>query len=401
MRRCLAGCVLFTALAVPAYGLGDAWPRLWLLAAGAGVLAAIATLASTVLVLQRLLREAGDGSGEAPETGGDLPTVAAAHERQLGKTAQRLTVELRQNTDALAGKLRQTLRHEARSLGAGLGEVLEPGAAVSPGHRLGHEIAALADAERQRFTGALEAAGQLGDWIEHLWPVLGSAAGRDVEAIVDNLPDPAASEWRSAARILRAFCHLDATALRRLGRLAAGAQAGRNGSRGSQGDTGVIDDGFLHTAGLLAGERPLPERLKRYLEPFDHLGRLGEVTLALQYLLEAYPVEQLSRDQRSRLRRELDAAIGDAGLEPDYHCLVTRIAAGAGLRYRPVRYYQSRTDQSDYAFVRQQVSPISLSQRVGFDATAERQVIVRLERPFFAQMSTGIYHAGHAHVARG
>ena len=94
-------------------------------------------------------------------------------------------------------------------------------------------------------------------------------------------------------------------------------------------------------------------------------------------------------------------AHGDTGLEEDFHRLVAQVAAGVGLRYRPVPYYKSRTDQSEYAFVRQQVSPISLSERVGFKATTEKETIVRLGRPFFAQVDTGIYYSGHAHVARG
>ncbi len=412
MRSWLASAVLLASVAAPAHGLGGDGPRLWWLIGVTCVLAAIATLASLVLVLQQHLEEA--RAGEAPESGGTLEGTSA-HERRLAEVAQRLAGELRQGAADLAGQLGQDLRHQARALNTGLGGDRSPGVAAAPGHRLEREIAALAGSERRRLAAGLEAAGQLGDWIDRLWPVLESAAGRGTSAIAAGLSPAAAGEWRSAEQALRGFCRLDTAALRRLGRRIASAGNGTGTGSGLEGapagglgcpersapEAAVPNGGFLESAGLLAGERPLTERLRRYLEPFDHLGRLGEVILALQYLLEAYPVEQLPRDRRSRLRRELAATLRRAGLEPDFHRLVTRIAAGVGLRYRPVRYYRSRTDQSEYAFVRQQVSPISLSARVGFDATTEREVIVRLERPFFAQMSTDIYHAGHACVARG
>ncbi len=390
--RRLALCAFLAVLALPAHGAGGDSSRLWWLAAGTGGLAAIATLASMVMVLRNLVRET-RGRAEAAR-GTALAEATSACERRLTEVAERLSRELSRRAETLAEHLRKTPGEEAESLPIHA----VPGAGAESRHLLGREISALADAERQRLGSALEAAGLLGDWIEGLWPVLRSVAGGDAGAVAGELPHPAAAEWRSAHRVLHDFCRLDARALRRLGRRAAGGNGSAGGGTLPAGAS--PDAAFLDRAGLLAGERPLGERLKRYLEPFDHLGRLGEVTLALQYLLEAYPIEQLARDQRSRLRGELAARIAGAGLEPDFHLLVKHVAAGVGLRYRPVRYYQSRTDQSDYAFVRQQVSPISLSERVGFDATVERPVIVRLERPFFAQTRTGIYHAGHAHVAR-
>ena len=144
-----------------------------------------------------------------------------------------------------------------------------------------------------------------------------------------------------------------------------------------------------------------PSACTGYLEPFDHTGRLGEVTLALQYLLEAYPVEQLEPERRSLLRQGMAEAAGSIRLSGDFHDLVGRVAAGVGLDYRAVSYYKSRLDQSAYAFVRQQVSPISLTERVGFAAATDPSVIVRLERPFFFQSANNVYYAGHAHVARG
>ncbi len=309
--------------------------------------------------------------------------------RRLADSAQELEEQLQQSSAELGEELRGSLLHEAQSLSAGLNHDLSVEA--SPLDRLCHELAELPAEEHEPLVAMLEAAGQLGDWIDRLWPALQAVVG-DLESLPRSLPDSAANEWRQATRSLETFSRIDAAALRWLGR-------GPLDSRDSSLDSS--ENVFFEQAGLLENERPPAERLKRYLAPFDHLGRLGEVTLALQYLVEAYPIEQLAKEQRAQLRQELAEAYRPPGCEEDFHSLIARIAAGVGLRYRPVRYYKSRTDQSDYAFVRQQISPISLSERVGFEATTEKTIIVRLERPFFFQLSSGIYYAGHARVARG
>ena len=382
----LSGSALFAGLAGVT---GD--PRgLWILAVGAGALTALATLASMLLVIQRLIRETrAVGDGAPPPESGER---AETRERHLAEVSRQLTDELRQVAATLGEELRGSLRHEAQSLSEGLRQ--DRGRGLSPRRRLCREIAGLPDDERRPLTATIDAAGRLGEWIERLCPLLqtscdaGQRTQRGRDEATARLPEAAAGEWRQAVRTLRAFSRSDATALRRL----SGA--------GADDPPGLADTRFLEGAGLLADDRPVTERLKRYLEPFDHPGRLGEVTLALQYLIEAYPIEQLPRDRRARWRRELSEVQSTAGEDEDFHRLVARIAAGIGLRYRPVPYYRSRTDQSEYAFVRQQVSPISLSERVGFEATADKEVIVRLERPFFFQLETDIYYAGHAHVAR-
>ncbi len=321
-------------------------------------------------------------AAKPPEVAG-AEASSEAHERRLAEVAGELREQLRDESAALADALRRSLRQEAQSLSEGLRQDVE--AETSPQRRLRLEIRSLPDGERRPLTASLEAAGRLGRWIERLWPALEAAAEHDVESIARRLPEPAAAEWREAERILRAFSRIDAVALRRLA---------------GDGDAPAAEAAVLENAGLLGNERPVAERFKRFLEPFDHLGRLGEVTLALQYLLEAYPVEQLPRERRPVLRRELSDAQRDGGLEDDFHALVSAVAAGIGLRYAPVPYYRSRTGDADFAFIRQQLSPISLSERVGFEATADKEVIVRLERPFFFQLETGIYYAGHACVAR-
>lgn len=256
---------------------------------------------------------------------------------------------------------------------------------------LRRELDALDDGERRRLADALEATSQLGCWIELLRGALQEAAGFDLDAVSAELAGPAGEEWRRARRVLEGFAARDAPALRRLWKALGQDDA----------DPTPCEAEFLAGSGLLAAAPPFAERLQRYLEPFDLPGRLGELTLALQYLTEAYPVEQLERGRRARLRRGLAEAVASVRLEEDFHRLVARIAAGIGLDYRPVPYYKSRLDESRHAFVRQQVSPISLTERVGFAAAADPSVIVRLSRPFFFQSSNQVYYAGHAHVARG
>ncbi len=416
MRFWLLASVLFATCAAPASGSGGepmshaAERTLWLLAAGAGTLTAIATLASMLLVVQRLTRERRAAAGGPDATAGDTGDRVRVHEQHLAEVSRQLAEKLRRSSAALEEQLLGSLRREASSLSEGLRRDLEAHSSVSRGDapasiapaarrqacRLGLELARLPDDERQPLTAAFDAAGRLGDWIDRLWPVL-HGAGLDVESIPDSLPEAATGEWCQATRTLRIFAGAEAAAFRRL----ASGSATVASPAANEPPPCPPELAFLDDAGLLTGERPLAERLRRYLEPFDHPGRLGEVTLALQYLLEAFPIEQLSKDRRSRLRHGLSQADLGTGTGEDFHPLIARIAAGIGLHYRPVHYYKSRTDQGECAFVRQQVSPISLSGRVGFEATAGKATIVRLERPFFFQHGTGIYYAGHAHVARG
>ncbi len=257
--------------------------------------------------------------------------------------------------------------------------------------RLRRELDALDGGERRRLADALDAASQLGCWIELLGSALREAAEADLEAVPAELAAPAGEEWRHARKVLEDFSTRDAPAFRRLGKAL----------RQEAAVPAPCEAAFLAGSGLLDREPPFAARLQRYLEPFDHPGRLGELTLALQYLTEAYPIEQLEPCRRSRLRRRLAEAVASVRLDEDFHRLVADVAAPIGLDYRPVPYYKSRLDQSRHAFVRQQVSPISLTERVGFAAAADPSVIVRLSRPFFFQSSNHVYYAGHAHVARG
>lgn len=315
-----------------------------------------------------------------------------------GKVVRRLedrAAELRSDLEAHARKLLSFPPSTAvgtpePSSAEGLEEVEESDPVVGTS-ALQEDLLRLEESERRLLADGLEAMSELGHWIELLWPVLREASGRDLDSVASGLPLPAAEEWRRAREILEEFSHRDAVAARRI--LHRLSDEGR--------DTAGVTADFLDCSGRIGRGLTFPERLKRYLEPFDHTGRLGRVTLALQYLLEAYPVEQLEPDRRTFLRHTMAEAAGSVRLAEDFHILIARIAAGVGLDYRAVSYYKGRLDQSEYAFVRGQVSPISLTERVGFAAATDPAVIVRLERPFFFHGANHVYYAGHAHVARG
>ena len=315
-----------------------------------------------------------------------LEASAREQEQRLASAAKHLAAELQGHPESCRQQPAAQPGHR-------------PDAAAPPGaaEKLRCELAELASDERQPLLAAVAALGRLGELIEDLWTILPTVAGSDLESIAAGLPEPAGREWRHAHQKLTSFARVDAPALRRLFPTELDCEPGGQLSQ----PLSSAATAFLEDAGLLDDEPSLPQRLRAYLSPFDRIGRLAEVTLALQYLLEAYPIEQLSPDQRSHLRRLLAEASRELTEDRDWHSLMRRIAAGIHLYYRPVVYYKSRIDQKDFAFVRQQVSPISLSERVGFAATTKPTVVVRLERPFFFQMGTNVYHSGHAHVARG
>ncbi len=265
---------------------------------------------------------------------------------------------------------------------------------AAAGYRqLGDELADLPAPERERTVDALEAAGRLGYLVDQLWPALRAASGKDLRAVAESLPEQAREEWQTAYDELRHFAAVDAVVCRRLVRAVAG-----DGALGPD-PPSPAEGVFLERSGWLDRSASLPARLRAFFEPYERIGRLGRVTLALQFLLEAYPIEQLEVEARDALDAELARRLEETDL-PQPHRLVAALASGLGLRYRPVALYKTRLDQPGNEFLRRQVSAISLSERVGFAATADAKTVVRLQRPFF-DGEDGVYYAGHAHIARG
>ncbi len=157
---------------------------------------------------------------------------------------------------------------------------------------------------------------------------------------------------------------------------------------------------FLQEAGWLDQSLSVGERLRHHLAPPDERGRLNEVALALQYLLEAFPIEHIEViGERKTFRHELEARLQAARLPVDFHQLMEEAAAGFGLRYRAVRYYKTRIGQEGFDFLEKAHNSISLSRRVGFSAATEQGVVVRLSGIFLLEEKTEVWVSGHAYIA--
>ncbi len=254
--------------------------------------------------------------------------------------------------------------------------------------RLRAEIEALGSEGREKLEAAFAAGDALGIWINQLWPVISGISGSEIpQGLIRELPEPAAREWQDSYQELQDFVAGEATVFRCL--------IGR-----SQAEPSSPASDFLEHAGWLDNSPDLRERIRNYLEPYGEAGRLSRITLALQYLVEAYPIEHRSREERKVFRDNLAQALQEAALEIDFHQLLGTIAAGIDLIYRPVRYYSSHYDDPKFDFIKGQIDSISLSERLGFEAKTDPTLIVRLKRPFFFEGGSGIFYAGHALVGR-
>lgn len=257
-----------------------------------------------------------------------------------------------------------------------------------------HLAAELAGHGNEPLLGLFGAGDQLGHWIERHPEVLVEVAGGPGSRLRDirgRLPAPAAKDFEQARITLLRFTREDANVFRRI--LDFTSQKYRH----ILGPVKRGEAALLERWGLLAGDRPLHDRVREYLEPPERPGRLSEVAQALQYLFEALPVEHLSQEERARLHEHLQPGM-DADGTYEFHALLQEMAMGVGLRYHPLPYYRSSANQN--VAVREEVTAISLTELVGRAATAKPWTIVRTERPFFFDAQTGIYYAGHANVAQ-
>ncbi len=266
----------------------------------------------------------------------------------------------------------------------------QPEEARSP---LAEEWRSLPAAERAGIAGTLDAIDRLGRWIGCLLPVLDDLEQRRGERpCIDRLPAPARREWRRSVAALRELEGVELGAYRRL-------RAALDGSPASLPSAELgPETQYLEAAALLDPARgTLQERLRRHLlAPGD--GRLQRAVLALQYLIEAFPIEHLERQDRKTYRSRLRRRLQNAGLSTRFHQLVSEISAGLGWQYRQARYYKARLDQPDAELLRQAQDPISLSDRVGYPAGTEAGTVVRLSELFLLDAANGTRTSGRAHV---
>ncbi len=398
---------------VPHPGSGDAagpWPS-WL-----PYLAVILLLGVLVVVLVRKrvrpVREADSSLYRLLETEQDLPARTNHLEEQVRSDAEETSSELHARLDEYGkqlkshevtiAKLEDTIQSELMELRRQLralsekSEVceatlarIETSSSTAPASAwdvFTQELEGLDAAERKRVDQTLLAASDLGRWIDLLRPLLDDL-DHDLAApaMPRNLPPPARKEWDRSYEAVRGFAARDAAVCRR---------------PVPDADPKTVAD-LLQEAGWLDQSLPVGERLRRHLAPPDERGRLDEVTLALQYLLEAFPIEQLEAVERKSLRQELKERLEAARLPGDFHQLIEEAAAGLGLGYRAVRYYQTRISQEGFDFLEKAHSAISLSSRVGFSATTDpgMVVVVRLSRVFLFEEKTGEWVSGHACIA--
>lgn len=243
----------------------------------------------------------------------------------------------------------------------------------------------LPNGRRRALLETCESAAQLGLWIDQLWPALKRAYGAEPEDLFKDLPPPSQKEWRNSYKTLWRFAALEAPVFRHL--------AEPSGSLRPSPSEGEL------LARFLDGGDDFHRQIHLYFKPPGEPGRLAEVVLALQYIVEAYPIEHLSLDQWKALRDELAAGAQSSHLQPDFHQLVKSLAATLGLDYRPLCYYSSHYGRSETDFIEDQVSAISLADRLGFIAQTESTLVVRLHEPFLFDSETGSYRSGHALVS--
>ncbi len=271
--------------------------------------------------------------------------------------------------------------------------------------RLAREHRALEIHERQGITQALETISRLGDWVSCLLPVLDDIQhGRRSLPALERLPQPGQREWRQSCQALREFTDFDLVVFDRLHQELAGqAEPGLQGTSrhaATPGDDGA-EGQYLSGAGLLdAGHGSLPERLRRHLlRPGS--GRLQELVLSLQYLIEAFTVEHLEKPERKAFLGAVRGRLQDKGLSTRFHHLVGELANGLGLRYSQARYYKARIDDPEHAVLQGRHATVDLSQRLGYPAGTENGVVVRLSELFLTEAESGNFYSGRAWIDEG
>ena len=263
--------------------------------------------------------------------------------------------------------------------------------------RLAEEHQMLAAGPRQGIVEALDTITRLGEWISCLLPVLADVEHeREDLPPLDHLPPSAKQEWRESHQAVREFADFDLVVLHRLRReLASHPQPG------SVRDDEGAEAQYLAGAGQLDTTRgTLPERLRSHLLR-PKTGRLQELVLALQYLIEAFTVEHLEKGERKAYLGTIRTRLEAKGLSTKFHPLVNGLAAGLDLRYHPARYYKARLEDPDHRLAAGHHATFDLSQRVGYSAGTEDGVIVRLSELFLSEEATGERYSGQAWIDEG
>ena len=263
-----------------------------------------------------------------------------------------------------------------------------------PWSRLSSHWHGLEAREQSRLSQSLTALEQLGEWISCLLPVLEDVEhGRGELPELERLPEPAREEWRAASGVLRELADVDRVAFHRLRTvLTDPTRVSANGRQSPEAE-------YLEAAGLIDPRDGLSASLRRHLlEPAS--GRLQATVRALQYLIEAFPIEQLEKTERKAYLSKIRERLQNAGLSTKFHRLIADLAAGLGLTYREARYYKRRVDESNADFLDGAVESVDLSQLIGYPAGTDGRVVVRLEELFLFEPG-GDRVSGRARIDSG
>jgi hypothetical protein len=224
-------------------------------------------------------------------------------------------------------------------------------------------------------------------------------ATRDATArFRERKPVPAQNEWSWSVTALEKYAHIGGADIEHLLRWLT--------ESGTEVDLGVyqrLNQLGWFPGGLAASEgrgaRSAWDAVRTYFKQGGRVGPLDEVVLAVQYITEAFPAEQLEASAAEEYRRLLERQEWST---QRFHQRVETVARAWGMTYHRVRYHVDTWKQPGLsAVIGQNVTLIRLSELVGEKVeVASRDTIVRLERAFFTSgPKGGSYFDGLACVA--
>ncbi|WP_420129155.1 hypothetical protein [Longimicrobium sp.] len=220
----------------------------------------------------------------------------------------------------------------------------------------------------------------------------GLLASRDATAhFREDKPHSAQNEWSRSVTALEMYAHVSGADIEHL-------LLWLDDPR-TEVDPGVYQR--LNRLGWFPGARATPEghvprsawdAVRTYFKQGGRVGRLDEVVLAVQYITEAFPAEQLD----ASAAREYSGLLERQGWSADrLHQRVEAVAREWGLAYHRVRYHVDMWNRPPLSgVIGHNVVLIQLSERVGKKVQVEsRHTVVRLERAFFTfALATGGGH---------
>ncbi len=260
----------------------------------------------------------------------------------------------------------------------------------------------LARRDSERFKELLSAGSELGSWMACLAGAFDRAleSRGGIEGTGPGLPAPAQAEWNQSWFRVRRFMTVYAPAFRLLAKVLY--------------DTGpglAEPMGFLVAAQLRAWEwnrAPMPlweaAREMTFAPTGAQVtqGRFDEIATALLYLVEAFPHEQLrgeAEPEKKALFATLERTVQGASLDRHFTPCLTRLAAGFGCRYHPVRYYRDEvTDPTIGKRIGRAMDPVDLTELCGHPVPVRPTRVVRIRRALLSDWDDDIFRSGSVRI---